>query len=94
MFNQACAKVNNNTLSINAASGAMLKNYKDSFFVRCHLKSELAETLLSYRCNMRMDGRFVNVVVIQIMTYGDMEMIAEVITKENFDKLWSEGENK
>lgn len=94
MFNQAYTNVNSSTLSINAASGVMLKNYKDSFFVRCHLKSELAETLLSYHCNMRMNGRFVDVVVIQIMTYGDMEMIAEVITKGNFDKLWSEGENK
>lgn len=35
----------NNTLKINACSGGIYKTYKESWFTRFHLESELAETL-------------------------------------------------
>lgn len=94
MFNQTCTKVDSsNALSINAVNGVMLKNYKGSFFVRCHLKSPAGENLLSANCLALIGRIYRSAVVIQVMICGDMEVIAEVMRKEDFEKLWSGGES-
>ena len=43
--NYECNPVTNNTLKINACSGGIYKTYKESWFTRFHLKSDLAEKL-------------------------------------------------
>lgn len=66
-------------ININAVNGTIIKNYKDSFFKRFNLKSPLAEKLF---CS---DSDYV---ILQIMLCGDMEVIAELMTKRNFNKLF------
>lgn len=43
--NYECKPVTNNTLKINACSGGIYKTYKESWFTRFHLESELAKKL-------------------------------------------------
>ena len=76
----------NNQISINAVTGTIVKNYKDSFFISFHLESPLANTLLRENPYIRIGNHQKPVVVLQVMACGDMEVIAEVILKEDFDK--------
>lgn len=83
MFNT----VNNmtkNSLNINAVNGTILKSYAKSFFVRFHLQSDLAKQLFGdnpkYSCEY--------VIVLQMMICGDMEVIAELIYKNDFEELF------
>ena len=78
----------NQTIKINAVSGGIVRNYKDSFFLRFHLKSPLAEQLLDEE--PRYSKR--KVVVLQLVICGDMEVIAELMFKSDFDELFMRGE--
>jgi len=86
--------ISNNNLNINAINGTILKNYKDSFFLRFHLKSKVGETLLNKKPTLKQESypyKDIDVVVIQMMMCGDMDVIAELILKEDFDKLYVNG---
>ena len=102
------------TVKINACSGGIYKTYKESWFERFNLQSELAEELLN-NCavsNVR-SGKFYNqhnswhedtvfpdykkpkyekkeLIILQMVICGDMEVIAEIIKKEDFDKYFVE----
>ena len=73
-----------NALNINAVSGTILKNYRKSYFKRFHLQSEFAKGLLQSQAK---DSRE-DVVVVQMMMCGDMDVIAEIMLKEDFDELF------
>lgn len=91
---------NPQTVNINAVSGTIVKNYKDSFILRCHMKSELAEALLAKEPQLikrivEHPGTYSSwkekikepVVVLQVMLCGEQELLAEVMWKEDFDKM-------
>lgn len=95
MFNNYSTTTNKTVVSnhINAVSGNITKTYVNSFFLRFHLKSELANRLLSprpcYKCkragDMYEESHLVQVV--QMVICGDMEVIAEVIFKEDYEEM-------
>lgn len=86
--------ISNNNLNINAITGTILKNYKESFFLRFQLKSNIGEKLLNQKPTLKTDNypyKDKDAVVIQMMMCGDMDVIAELMWKEDFDKLYTNG---
>lgn len=85
MFNTTnnSTRISNN-LNINAVNGTILKSYPKSFFKRFHLQSDFAKSILNE--HPRMDKS--EVTILQMMMCGDMEIIAEIMLKEDFDKLF------
>lgn len=88
---------NPQTVNINAVGGTIVKNYKDSFILRFHMQSEMAELLLAKE--PKLTKRTENfgsipkrirepVVVLQVMLCGEQELLAEVMWKEDFDKMY------
>lgn len=79
-----------NNVKVNAVSGTIVKNYKESFMRRFHLKSSLADDLLRDEPSMynrrKKDNR--PVVILQILLCGEGEVIAEIMWKEDFEKLF------
>lgn len=89
-----------NNLKINACSGGIYKTYKESWFKRFHLRSDLSDIL--FKKNKCFYSEYVNkysekeddyynnkeVIVLQMVICGEMEVIAELITKEDFDKYF------
>lgn len=93
--------VYNDTLKINACSGGIYKTFRESWFKRFHLNSRLMEKLSNFskvRYNARSDDYIIPtdrdyenakpIVVLQMVICGDMEVIAEIIYKEDFDKYF------
>lgn len=91
---------NPQTVNINAVSGTIVKNYKDSFILRCHMNSEMAEALLAKEPQLikrivKHPGEYHTweekikepVVVLQVMLCGEQELLAEVMWKDDFDKM-------
>lgn len=97
MFNTYNAGDTN--LKINACSGGIYKTYKESWFKRFHLKSQIADELFN-NCSIQKvrTGEFYRyddpkteskeVIILQMIICGDMEVIAELIKKEDFDKYF------
>lgn len=83
---------NPQTVNINAVSGTIVKNYKDSFILRFHMKSEMANTILDRNPRLKggnyRDSEYKPIVVLQVMLCGEQELMAEVMWKEDFDKLY------
>lgn len=96
----------NQKVEINAISGTLVKNYKDSFFRRFHMKSKFAEQVLSENPTMSTQvtdeygakySQNKPIVVLQVMLCGEGELIAEIMWKEDFDKMYemqTESEDK
>lgn len=85
---------NPQTVNINAVSGTIVKNYKDSFILRFHMSSEVANVILDKnprlkRGNFR-DSDYEPIVVLQVMLCGEKELLAEIMWKEDFDKLFEQ----
>lgn len=82
----------NNTLKINAVSGGIYKTYKESWFKQFHLKSTIADVLLDrdydYYHNKEIANKYGDVIVLQMVICGDMEIMAELIKKKDFDKYF------
>lgn len=99
MFNTTnnSTKISNN-LNINAVNGTILKSYPKSFFKRFHLQSDFAKRILNehpmmdiHEKNGKAGSYFSNykpVVILQMMMCGDMDVIAEIMLKEDFDELF------
>ena len=72
---------NTQTVNINAVSGTMVKNYKDSFMLRFHMKSEIADTILDKNPRLRegnsRESRYKPIVVLQVMLCGEQELLAD-----------------
>ena len=64
------------SVKINAVTGAILKNHPKSWFERFHLKSSRADNLLNSSQS--------EVVVLQMVMCGDMEVMAECIWKRDY----------
>lgn len=105
--NYECNPVTNNTLKINACSGGIYKTYKESWFTRFHLKSDLAEklfkpcdneiktsrdTLEEGYCGYYTKEHKEPVIVLQMIICGDMEVIAEIIKESDFNKYFESEE--
>lgn len=92
---------NPQTVNINAVGGTIIKNYRDSFMVRFNMESRMGEALLcknpaltkKIKCH---NGTYSSweeevkepVVVLQVMLCGEQELLAEVMWKEDFDKMF------
>lgn len=87
---------NPQTVNINAVSGTIVKNYKDSFILRFKMNSEMANTILDRNPRLRedayRDSKFKPIVVLQVMLCGEKELLAEVMWKEDFDKIYESQE--
>lgn len=99
MFNTTnnSTRISNN-LNLNAVNGTILKSYPKSFFKRFHLQSDFAKQILCedpkmniHEKNIGAGSYFSNykpVIVLQMMMCGDMDVIAEIMLKEDFDELF------
>ena len=105
--NYECNPVTNNTLKINACSGGIYKTYKESWFTKFHLESDLAETLLKPYDNEIKTSRDTSetgyfgyyteehkepVIILQMIICGDMEVLAEIIREKDFVKHFPQEE--
>ena len=93
----------NQSLHINAVSGTIVKSYAESFIIRFNAKSEIAKDILNKHSRMvkyteyneseYLPGRkyetpvYEPVVVLQIMLCGNDVFLAEIMWKDDFDKL-------
>ena len=88
-------------VDINATSGTLVKHFRDSFFIRFRLddESQRVEGLFERDKWCRIDrknysnyqyrlGDDISIVILQVMLCGAGLAIAEVIKKEDFDKLY------
>lgn len=93
MFNSYSVD-NSQTLKINAVSGTIVKNYRDSFILRFHMKSEMADKLLDKNPRLQehdyRGSDYKPVVVLQVMLCGEQELLAEVMWKKDFDKMFEQ----
>ena len=82
------------TVNINAVSGTIVKNYKDSFILRFHMKSTMADLFLDKNPKLQKYSKPEPVVVLQVMLCGEQEFLAEVMWKEDFDKMYEPQESE
>lgn len=83
-----------NQLRISACSGGIYKTYAESWFKRFNLNSPLSEVLFrspheeyKYReCESK------DYIILQMVLCGEMEVIAELIKKEDFQKYTKNNE--
>ena len=104
MFNTYSSS-NNQSIHINAVTGAILKNHPKSWFERFHLKSPMAESLLvrgghkaiktvsqesKFTPGMYYDTQVKDpendVVILQMVICGDMEVIAEIVYRKDYEE--------
>ena len=97
MFNRYTVS-NPQTVNINAVSGTIVKNYKDSFMLRFHMKSEMAGFVFDINPRLKLENyrgsEYKPIVVLQVMLCGEQELLAEVMWKEDFDKMWESQESE
>lgn len=82
-----------NSLKINACSGGIYKTCKESWFVRFGLKSSYADKVLQLNPTLNLSGeRFdrTEIIILQMVICGEMEVIAELIKKEDYDKYFKD----
>ena len=83
------------SVKINAVSGAILRNHPKSWFRRFHLKSPLAEKLLTdggHKADWQQGDN--DIIVLQMVVCGDMEVIAECVYRKDYDDFCSYGERR
>ena len=99
MFNSYNVQPTQN-IKINAVTGAILKNHPKRWFERFHLKSPRAERLLAeggyeaqrkiYNENYRMEmierDPENDIIVLQMVICGDMEVMAELIYRKDYEE--------
>lgn len=88
---------------VNAVTGNITKTYARSFFIRFNLTSDVATKLLNHdpklcvgreyhsEDDFRSRGYYTNVErkvhIIQMVVVGDMEILAEVMFKEDYEEV-------
>ena len=77
-------------IKFTAVSGNLIKSCRDSFFVRFHLRSELSRDLLND------DPRYgrSKAVILQSMLIGDMEVLCEIIYREDYEKMFDKSQEE
>lgn len=92
------SKGGNASVSINAISGTIVKNHRESFILDYHLDSPIGKKLmvsdpkLSIRTNKfsyNNGYEDIPVVILQTMVCGDLRVISEIMWKEDFDKIFT-----
>lgn len=95
-----------NTLKNNACSGGIYKTYRESWFKHFHLNSDLSDKLFrkeNVYYNQEKDEYYTEasqwkenkeVLILQMVICGDMEVIAELILKEDFEKYYEKAEEE
>lgn len=78
----------NTNIKVNAVNGTIVKNFKESFFLRFEIGSSMERELFSKNPNLIKDYSSEPVVVIQSMIIGDKLMLAEVMWKKDFDLMF------
>lgn len=60
------------------------------------MKSEMADTVLDKNPRLKendfRDSKYKQIVVLQVMLCGEQELLAEVMWKEDFDKMYEQKE--
>lgn len=64
-----------NKIKFNSISGTLVKSHPDSWFERFHLKSNRADSRFDQSAKL---------ITLQTMVVGDMEVLAEVVRKEDY----------
>ena len=101
MFNTSNYHAGNctNNVSINAVTGAILKNHPKSWFERFHLNSDRAKQLLTEggdtgtewvkseysSSRWKKDNPEKAITVLQMVICGDMEVMAELVYKKDYE---------
>lgn len=79
----------NQKIEINAVSGTLVKNFKDSFMINFHYNSPLAEQLLCKKPTLKKcDNVNEGVVVLQTMILPNNYLLCEVMWKDDFEKMF------
>ena len=79
----------NTNIKVNAVNGTIVKNFKESFFLRFEIGSNLESRLFSKEPKLKKNySDEYPVVVIQSMIIGDKLMVAEVMWKKDFDAMF------
>lgn len=76
----------NNNQSVNikpACTGMMQKSHPESYFTWCHVNSEFREA--------KVDN---NPRVLQVMVFGDRNMLVEMLPKDIYEQWVKESKNK
>ena len=86
-----------NTVQLNApCSGIMQRSNPSSKFIRFHKNSEVARWVFSgypRLVEFRSDPNYKPIIVLQIMVFGDNEMLVEYVYKEDMEKVISDGKD-
>jgi hypothetical protein len=94
MFNSYSSSKTN--ININAVSGTIVKNHKDSFILDYHLDSTLGRRLMTANPTLERKIEYYNstqpVVILQSMVCGDLRVISEIMWKSDFDALFDKSE--
>ena len=80
MFNS----YNNQSIKINAVTGAILKNHPKSWFERFHLRSDRAKILMNEGGHKSYDLDY-SIVILQMVICGDMEVMAELVYRKDYE---------
>ena len=86
MFNTDVS--NNQSIKINAVTGAILKNHNKSWFERFNLQSNLAGKYLQaggHRASPYKETDNNDVIILQLLICGDMEAIAECVYRKDYE---------
>lgn len=75
------------TVKINAVTGAILKNHPKSWIERFHLRSKRADSLIGGETHT-------GTVVLQVVVCGDMEVMAECVSRKDFEAALGGGEGE
>ena len=99
MFNTYHAGNYTSNIKVNAVTGAILKNHPKSWFERFSLKSKRAEDILrenghhaqrtvydeSYRYERKENVPDKDIIVLQMVICGDMEVLAELVYRKDYE---------
>ena len=101
MLNSYSYSNNNQSVKINAVTGAILKNHSKSWFENFHLDSKRANELLceggnkaqktetefeGMICHSRkVDNPEKDIIVLQMIICGEMEVIAECVYRKDYE---------
>ena len=75
-------------VKINAISGTIVKNYKDSFMEYIILGSGISNKLFDKNPTFYNGHYYKPVVVLQAMMCGEKSVLCELMWKKDFDKLF------
>ena len=79
----------NTNVKINAVTGTIVKNYKDSFFKCFHINSNMADHVFDTENPYLMfRGNKKPIVLLQTMLCSDERVICEIMWKTDFEKLF------